>query len=115
MTSMYNTWEVAMEAREQLIDVPDFDTELPEHVIETESFGDVSESALKSAGLISDSGPLMSFPVLDCVVLVHWAEVGRGTLDTMVVAGCAKIVRQVLAKAEVRLTEPVMIFEVSTE
>ncbi len=54
MTSMYNTWEVAMEAREQLIEVvTDFDTELPEQVIETEFFGDVSESALKSAGLIS--------------------------------------------------------------
>ena len=48
-------------------------------------------------------------------MLVHWAEVGRGTLDTMVVADCANIVRQVLAKAEVRLAEPVMIFEVSTE
>ena len=30
-------------------------------------------------------------------------------------AGCANIVRQVLAKAEVRLAEPVMICEVSTE
>ena len=50
MTSMYNTWEVAMEAREQLLEVvTDFDTKLPEQVIETESFGDVSESALKSA------------------------------------------------------------------
>ena len=54
MTSMYNTWKVAKEARKQLIEVvTDFDTELPEQVIETESFGDVSESALKSAGLIS--------------------------------------------------------------
>ena len=63
-----------------------------------------------TAGLISglDSGPLMSFSVLDCVVLVHWAEVGRGTVNTMVVADCANIVRQVLAKAEVRLAEPVM-------
>ena len=31
-----------------------------------------------------------------CILLVHRAEVGRGTLDTMVVAGSSNIVREVL-------------------
>ena len=84
-----------------------------------ESFSAIRPKQLRkiTAGLISglETGPLLSFPVLDCVVIVHKAEVGRGTVDTMVVAGSANIVRQLLAKAEVRLAEPVMVLEVSIE
>jgi len=84
-----------------------------------DSFSAIRPKQLRkiTAGLISglDIGPLLSFPVLDCVVIVHRAEVGRGTLDTMVVAGSSNIVRQLLAKSEVSLAEPVMVLEVSTE
>jgi len=84
-----------------------------------DSFANLKPKQLRkiTAGLMSglESGPLLSFPVLDCVVVVHRAEVGRGTQDTMVVAGSATIVREVLGKSGVRLAEPIMMLEVSTE
>ena len=62
---MYHMWQVAMEEREQLIEaVTEFDSVLAEHVIETESFGDVSDSnhksALRRVALSPSSGALVT-------------------------------------------------------
>ena len=43
------------------------------------------------------------------------ASIGRGTQDSMIVAGAASILKQVVARAGVRLAEPVMRVEVTTE
>ena len=43
------------------------------------------------------------------------ASIGRGTQDSMIVAGAANILKQVVARAGVRLAEPVMRVEVTTE
>ena len=68
-------------------------------------------------GILSglDSGPLLSFPVQDCLVTVHSVSVGRGSQDSMVSAGASNIVRDLVARAGVRLAEPVMGLEVTTE
>ena len=68
------------------------------------------------AGLVSglEAGPLLSFPVTDCLVTVHGVTISRSTQDTMILAGCSYLVRQLLAKATMRLAEPIMLLEVTT-
>jgi len=62
-----------------------------------------------------ESGPMLSFPALDCLVTVHSVTIARGTQDSMIVAGAGNIVKQLLTRSGVRLAEPVMLVEVNTE
>merc|ERR1719192_498086 len=49
-TSMFNVWEDALKAREELIEsVTDFDGQLAEKVIETGTFDNISETELRAA------------------------------------------------------------------
>ena len=83
-----------------------------------EQLGAVRPKQLRKveAGLMSglESGPLLSFPVTDCLVTVHGLTIARSTQDTMILAGCSSLVRQLLSKATVRLAEPIMLVEVTT-
>ena len=65
-TSMYNTWEFAKQSRENLIEaLTDFDSDLAEHVIETETFENVDkadlQAALRRVSLNPSSGALVTF------------------------------------------------------
>merc|ERR1740128_80825 len=64
-TSMFTVWEEAQEARENLIEcASDYDSDLAERVIETESFADISDADLRSSlrriALTPDSGALVT-------------------------------------------------------
>ena len=61
------------------------------------------------------AGPLLSFPVLDCAVVVHSVTVARGTPEPLIVAGCTALLRAALARAAPALAEPLMRVEVVTE
>lgn len=60
-------------------------------------------------------GPRLGFPVLDCLITLHVAQVGRGTSSTMIAAGAMTAVRTLLKKVGVRLAEPIMALEVTTD
>jgi len=60
-------------------------------------------------------GPRLGFPVLDCLITLHGAQVGRGTSSTMIMAGSMTSVRTLLKKVGVRLAEPIMALEVTTD
>ena len=62
-----------------------------------------------------ESGPLLSFPVMDCLVTVHSVLISRGTQDSMISAGASNIVRELVTRAGARLAEPIMMLEVGTE
>ena len=49
-TSMHNVWEEALTARDQLVEcVADYDSELAERVIETETYQSISDIELRAA------------------------------------------------------------------
>ena len=68
------------------------------------------------AGLLAGlgAGPLLSYPVTDCLLTIHGLTIARATQETMILAGSSNLVRQLLTKAAVRLAEPIMMVEVTT-
>ena len=68
------------------------------------------------AGLLAglEAGPLLSYPVTDCLLTIHGLSIARATQETMILAGSSNLVRQLLTKATVRLAEPIMMVEVTT-
>ena len=97
-TSMFNVWEEAQEARENLIEcASDYDSDLAERVIETESFADISDTDLRSSlrriALAPDSGALVTMlgssytnvgvqPLMDA--LVHYCAAPTDRLNDQV-------------------------------
>ena len=68
------------------------------------------------AGLLAglEAGPLLSYPVTDCLLTIHGVSIARATQETMILAGSSNLVRQLLTKATTRLAEPIMMVEVTT-
>ena len=68
------------------------------------------------AGILAglEAGPLLSYPVTDCLITIHGLSIARATQEPMILAGSSNLVRQLLTKATVRLAEPVMMVEVTT-
>ena len=68
------------------------------------------------AGLLAglEAGPLLSYPVTDCLLTIHGVTVARATQETIIIAGSSNLVRQLLSKATSRLAEPIMMLEVTT-
>ena len=60
-----------------------------------------------------ERGPLLSCPVHGVTLLLHGAEVGRGTRESMLRAAAAEIGGRAVREAGVSLAEPVMMVEVT--
>ncbi|KAG0725484.1 Ribosome-releasing factor 2, mitochondrial [Chionoecetes opilio] len=61
------------------------------------------------------SGPVLSCPVVDLRVGLHWFMVRPGTSETMVAAAAAQCLQKVLGEGGCQLMEPVMVVEVVVE
>lgn len=72
----------------------------------------IVENGIKS-GL--QTGPLLGYPVLDCVVTIQSLQLGRGTSTPMISAGATFITRNLIKHMDVRLAEPLMNVEVICE
>ena len=62
--------------------------------------------------LISISGPILHFPVVEAPVVLHDLKVGRGTSTAMITAAVSQAVRLAMEKAQPVLMEPLMALEV---
>merc|ERR1719500_82282 len=62
-----------------------------------------------------ERGPILGAPVQGCYIILHSAFIQRGTSEAFIKSAAAKIAKQVLSHAEVRLAEPIMSVEVLTD
>ena len=62
-----------------------------------------------------ERGPILGAPVQGCFLILHSAFIQKGTSEAFIKSAAAKIAKQVLSKAEVRLAEPIMSVEILTD
>jgi len=62
-----------------------------------------------------ERGPILGAPVQGCFLILHSAFIQKGTSEAFIKSAAAKIAKQVLGKAEVRLAEPIMSVEILTD
>ena len=62
-----------------------------------------------------ERGPILGAPVQGCYLILHSAFIQKGTSEAFIKSAAAKIAKQVLSKAEVRLAEPIMSVEILTD
>jgi len=62
-----------------------------------------------------ERGPILGAPVQGCFLILHSAFIQKGTSEAFIKSAAAKITKQVLGKAEVRLAEPIMSVEILTD
>ncbi|XP_012145634.2 mitochondrial ribosome recycling factor 2 isoform X1 [Megachile rotundata] len=61
---------------------------------------------------VLSSGPKLGFPVVNMGIKLHWFEVGRGTMPSIITAAVSQCIKQLMRDADVKLLEPIMRLEV---
>jgi len=92
-------WSTARETRDQLASIRPH----------------IKKAIIKGISTGLSTGPLLGFPVLDSVITIHMAQVGRGSSLTMITAGASTITRELLNQTDIRLAEPIMSVEIIAE
>ena len=85
----------------------------PECIANIDAISERTMKAVKNGiDSVLTNGPKLGSPVVNMGVKLHWLEIGRGTLPSIITAAVSQCIRQLMRNAELTLLEPIMRLEV---